>query len=140
MAHLGKVLALTLLLVCRSQVSLADDADAKAQQFLRNAHTGVMMDASAWLSQDMLRSRNFNDFGGLEAIVESSTKQAKRYGGLKDIKVLGSRTQGSTRSVTLQVLFVRDPRADPGAPTALKEPMIWEIKVLHESGELKLYF
>ena len=134
-------IATLLVLLAASSAAIPGPAEDRATHFLRNAHTGVSMDSSEWLTERMRGRNMFTGFGGLRALIESSTRLAIEYGGLKEVKLLHSeRTKSKTDVVTLEVVFFRDPRNDPKAPLALKEPQIWNIKVRREAGALKLEF
>lgn len=140
MAHALATLTLALSAFLSLTGTAAESPELLAAQFLRNAHTGVPMNGSQWLTKAMLKPNMFTGFGGLDRLIEQSTKLANDYGGLKDIRVLRTQRKQGTTVVTVQVSFVRDPQLDPNAPTALKEPMIWEMKVKQESGHSRLEF
>jgi hypothetical protein len=95
-------------LICAfgSTIALANDsAEFRVKLFLQNAYTGVEMDASDWLSKEMRASDVFNAYGGLKTLVESSTRQAKSYGGFKEIKILCVRHERKDNVITVQMFF-----------------------------------
>lgn len=121
--------------------SFATEAEQRVVAFLKNAHTGKAMNEQEWLSRRMRSSAEYRDFGGMESLVRSSTQRAQRFGGLKEIRVLRSKTnaQGSV-TVEVEMEFTRAPKDSSGGTSIDDEELKWFMTVVHEEGGLKLEF
>jgi len=77
----------------------------------------------------------------MESLVRSSTQRAQRFGGLKEIRVLRSKTnaQGSV-TVEVEMEFTRAPKDSSGGTSIDDEELKWFMTVVHEEGGLKLEF
>lgn len=98
-------------------------------QFLTNAHTGVSMSAPDWIDQEMQSAPAFRGFGGIERLVEQSTRSAHEYGGLKTVRILKVVAKDGQILVRAEVAFFDDARRRKSPSNAERGNMIWNFQV-----------
>jgi hypothetical protein len=109
-------------------------------QFLTNAHTGISMNDSEWLSAEARRAGNIAAHGGLSRLVNQTTAFAREYKGLMSIAILEVTEQGKVQRIRAEVKFFDEKRRRASAAAAEREDMIWTFVVRKEDGAWKLQF
>lgn len=109
-------------------------------QFLTNVYTGGKMDPKSWLLPDARGSKQFKAFGGLDAMIQGSTKEAHRYGGLQSVVVTSAVSNQQSYAVIARVTFFDENAQRTGPATAGREEKEWRFVVSKESGVWKLSF
>jgi hypothetical protein len=100
----------------------------KAVLFVVNAHTGVPMRASRWLSDSTVSASQFRMHGGLAALTKQSTALAHQYGGLKAVEVVEVNIAEKSPYVAIRVSFQDDARRKSSPAIAEREEMIWRFR------------
>lgn len=113
-------------------------ASARAVEFLSNAHSGKRMAAEDWMTASARRAPSFAGFGGVDALVEQTTRRAKRYGGLKSVKVVSIERAGNECQVKLDVQFMVDPRVPTSPAVSEREDMVWTFKMSNVNGNWRI--
>lgn len=85
--------------------SLANDLNHRVTEFYRNCYTGKTMQQGEWFTKQMIDSRSYRQFGGLENLIKFSSSEASREGGLKSIRVLKNESDGTRRLIEVEVIF-----------------------------------
>ena len=109
-------------------------------QFLTNAHTGISMDDSEWLSTEARSTGKIAGFGGLSTLVKQTTAFAKEFKGLKSVVILEVAEQGKAQRIRAEVKFFDEKRRKASPAAAEREDMIWTFVVTKEEGKWKLLF
>ena len=99
----------------------------RAVLFVVNAHTGVRMRATAWLSNSTVTSSEFRMHGGLAALTKQSTAFAHQYGGLKAVEIIEVKTAEKSPQVAIRVRFQDEARRKASPAMAEREEMIWRF-------------
>ena len=128
------------MLIFISECWANESASDRVIQFLTNAHTGVAMSESEWLSKDVRELRNFKGFGGLATLVKQTTSFAKEYKGLKSVVVLDVTEIGETQQVRAEVRFFEDERRKASPSAAEAEDMVWVFRAAKEGKKWMLKF
>jgi len=131
---------LMLLPICVVAGGLEASSSDRAIQFLTNAHTGVSMEDSEWLSVATRTAPNFVGFGGLSALVNQSTAFAREFNGLKSVEILDVADQGNVQRIRAEVKFLDDKRRSASPAAAERKAMIWTFVATKEDGKWKLSF
>jgi hypothetical protein len=131
------VSSLPLLAIANSGEELPTD---RVVQFLTNVYTGGKMDPKSWLLPDTRGSKQFKAFGGLDALIQGSTKEAHRYGGLQSVVVTSAVSKQQSYAVVARVTFFDESAQRTGPATAGREEKDWRFVVSKESGVWKLSF
>jgi hypothetical protein len=137
---LWPILALTIA-SCAHPTSIASDTPTDLViQFLTNAHTGKPMDASDWLQREAREAKQFQAFGGLDALVKQSTSFAHDYGGLKSVEILNVKAQPNGYEVVAEVKFFDDAKRRKSPTAAEREDMRWTFRVVREEARWMLSY
>ena len=107
-------------------------------QFLTNAHTGIDMDDSEWLSADARSTGKIAAYGGLSRLVKQTTAFAREYKGLKSVTVLQVTDEGKAFRIRAEVKFFDEKRRKKSPAAAEREDMTWVFLVTKEEGKWKL--
>ena len=109
-------------------------------QFLTNAHTGISMDDSEWLSTEARSTGKIAGFGGLRTLVKQTTAFAKEFRGLRSVVILDVVEQGNAQRIRAEVKFFDEKRRKASPAAAERENMIWTFVITKEEGKWKLLF
>lgn len=124
-------IAATLFVVCLSFYGSAWSADSptdRVLQFITNAHTGVPMQASEWLSDETQSSKVFKGHGGIERVVQQTTALAHRFGGLRSVRVVKVTKKDTQALVEVEVTFFDEAGRRKSPSAAERDSMKWEVR------------
>jgi hypothetical protein len=115
-------------------------ASDRTIQFLTNAHTGIVMNDSEWLTAEARGAKKIYTHGGLVRLVEQTTAYAREFNGLKSVAILEVTALSNGQRIRVQVKFFDEKRRKASPAAAEREDMIWTFLAKKEGGNWKLEF
>ena len=136
MGKTSSILVMVFATLCSSYA--ADNPVDRAVEFLSNVYSGKTMLAEEWLTKEARNAPMFGAFGGLDALVNQSTEQAKKFGGLRTVTVKDVKREGNTYHVVIEITFMQDHRMPASAAMATQEDIVWNLEIRNQDGVWKL--
>lgn len=102
-AKVSTVCILIILLLASS--AFCQSLEDRVLEFVTNMYSGKYMNPEEWLTKKGHTDKYFHDFGGLKALVEYSSRDAKEAGGLESVKILYIKKVQDGFEVHAEVIF-----------------------------------